>query len=280
VRTIAQAFKETGTTTVEIGGGTDPEGAGPSVLRILEVLRDEELEVWVNVGPALEEEHIREMKKMRVEAITSSFETMNPQIFREIKPGDRLEKRVNLAHMIDENDVPLISVLMAGIGESYKDRVDHLFYLNEMKNFYQLAVSWLRIVPGSPWRQNSAADASGGARTVAHRAPDNPGQVYKRERSPTSPALGHGWGQQDGSCRRILPQEGGFLHRRNLGPSRVDHIDLGEGFEITNLLPSPPADRGRWDGGGTLRPRRRWRLLEGKSGSLKGESAPSTSLLE
>ncbi|HOI69140.1 MAG: 3-methylornithine synthase [Methanosaeta sp. PtaB.Bin087] len=238
VRTIAQAFKETGTTTVEIGGGTDPEGAGPSVLRILEVLRDEGLEVWVNVGPALEEEHIREMKKMRVEAITSSFETMNPQIFREIKPGDSLEKRVNLAHMIDENDVPLISVLMAGIGESYKDRVDHLFYLNEMKNFYQLAISWLRIVPGSPLESKIVPPTPlEAARTVAI------GRLIIRDKyiNVSDPQHLQLW-VMAGANRMVhagasYHKKGGFSIAGTWVHPGVDHIDLGEGFEITNLLP-------------------------------------------
>ncbi|MEA1863679.1 MAG: hypothetical protein U9N46_00525 [Euryarchaeota archaeon] len=37
------------------------------------------LDVYVNVGPALEDAHIQEMK--RLESITSSFETMNEMVF-------------------------------------------------------------------------------------------------------------------------------------------------------------------------------------------------------
>ena len=42
---------------------------------------DSGLDVWVNVGPALEDAHIQEMKRLGVESITSSFETMNEMIF-------------------------------------------------------------------------------------------------------------------------------------------------------------------------------------------------------
>ena len=43
--------------------------------------RDSGLDVYVNVGSALEDAHIPEMKRLGVESITSSFETMNERIF-------------------------------------------------------------------------------------------------------------------------------------------------------------------------------------------------------
>ncbi len=165
---IAEGFKKTGTTTVEIGGGTDPEKSGPVIIELLRHFKESGLNVWVNVGPALEEEHIREMKKLDVEAITCSFETMNEEVFSRVKPGDSLKKRKQLAELIDRNGVSLNSVLMVGLGESYKDRVAHLFYLKGFKNFHRLSVTCLRVFPGSSLEgQMSSASPLEGARTLA-----------------------------------------------------------------------------------------------------------------
>ena len=235
---IAEAFKKTGTTTVEIGGGTNPEDAGPTVIEILKVLRDSGLDVWVNVGPALEEGHIQEMKRLGVESITSSFETMNKRIFQGIKPGDSLEKRKDLAHLINDNGVPLISVIMTGIGESYQDRVDHLFYLNEMENFYQLAVSWLKVHPKSPLEGTiippSPIEA---ARTVAI------GRLIFRDIyiNVSDPQHIQLW-IMAGANRMVhagasLHEKGGFSIGGQWVSTGAEHIDVGNGYEVMSILP-------------------------------------------
>lgn len=238
LKEIAETFKRTGTTTVEIGGGTNPEVAGPTVIEMLKILKESGLNVWVNVGPALEEEHIQEMKRLRVEAITSSFETMNDGIFQEIKPGDSLEKRKRLAHLINDNGIPLISVIMVGIGESYQDRVDHLFYLKELKNFRQLAVTWLKIHPGSPLEGKiippSPIEA---ARTVAigrliFR------DVYINVGDPQHIQL---W-VMAGANRMVhagasLHEKGGFSIGGQWVGTGIEHINVGNGYEIMNILP-------------------------------------------
>jgi biotin synthase len=238
LKEIAALFKRTGTTTVEIGGGTNPEVAGPTVIEILKVLKESGLNVWVNVGPALEEEHIQEMKRHGVEAITSSFETMNERIFQEIKPGDSLEKRKRLAHLINDNGVPLISVIMVGIGESYQNRVDHLFYLKELKNFHQLAVSWLRIHPGSPLEGTIIPPTPiEAARTVAI------GRLIFRDVSinVSDPQHIQLW-VMAGANRMVhagasLHEKGGFSISGHWVGTGVEHIEAGNGYEIMNILP-------------------------------------------
>jgi len=238
LKEIAEAFKGTGTTTVEIGGGTNPEDAGPNVIEILKVLRESGLDIWVNVGPALEEEHIQEMKRLGVESITSSFETMNEEIFKKIKPGDSLEKRKELAHLINDNGVPLISVIMVGIGESYQDRVDHLFYLSGMENFYQLAVSWLKVHPKSPLEGTiippSPIEA---ARTVAI------GRLIFRDVhiNVSDPQHIQLW-IMAGANRMVhagasLHEKGGFSIGGQWVSTGAEHIDVGNGYEVMNILP-------------------------------------------
>ena len=238
LKEIAEAFKGTGTTTVEIGGGTNPEDAGPNVIEILKVLRESGLDVWVNVGPALEEGHIQEMKRLGVESITSSFETMNEEIFKKIKPGDSLEKRKELAHLINDNGVPLISVIMVGIGESYQDRVNHLFYLSGMENFYQLAVSWLKVHLKSPLEGTiippSPIEA---ARTVAI------GRLIFRDVhiNVSDPQHIQLW-IMAGANRMVhagasLHEKGGFSIGGQWVSTGAEHIDVGNGYEVMNILP-------------------------------------------
>ena len=147
---ILEAFKATGTTTVEIGGGTNPDDCGQVGIKLLREIRKAGLKVWVNYGPALNKNDILAMKELGVEGITSSFETINPDVFKTIKPGDNLEKRQQLAHLISDCGVNLFSTMLIGIGESVEDRVDHLFYLKNIPNFYKLSVSWLKVHPGGP----------------------------------------------------------------------------------------------------------------------------------
>lgn len=238
LKDIAEAFKRTGTTTVEIGGGTNPDIAGQTVIEILKILKESGLEVWVNVGPALEDKHIQLMKSLGVESITSSFETMNEKIFQEIKPGDSLDKRKKLANIINDNGVPLISVIMVGIGESYQDRVEHLFYLKEMENFHQLVVSSLKVHPGSALEKwiipPSPIEA---ARTVAI------GRLIFRDIhiNVSDPHHIQLW-IMAGANRMVhagasLHEKGGFSIGGQWVGTGVEHINVGNGYEIMNILP-------------------------------------------
>lgn len=97
----AKAIAKTGTTTVELGGGTSRKSAELIKQAIRIVQESTKLKIWINVGPSLNQKDVSEVKQMGVEGITSSFETMNKQIFQKVKSGDSLEKRIKLAEIID-----------------------------------------------------------------------------------------------------------------------------------------------------------------------------------
>jgi biotin synthase-like enzyme len=147
---VLAAFKDTGTSTVEIGGGTNPDDCGRVGAALLEHIKGAGLKAWANFGPALSRDDIMAMRELGIEGITSSFETINPAVFKDLKPGDDLGKRQELAHLISECGVNLFSTMLVGIGESPQDRVDHLFYLKDIPQFYKLSVSWLKVHPGGP----------------------------------------------------------------------------------------------------------------------------------
>lgn len=237
---IAEGFKKTGTTTIEIGGGTDPDRAGPVIIELLRHFKKSGLNVWVNVGPALEEEHIQEMKKLGVEAITSSFETMNEEIFSQVKPGDSLKKRKQLAELIDKNGVGLFSVLMVGLGESYRDRVAHLFYLKGLKNLRRLSVTCLRVFPGSPLEgKKFSVSPLEGARIMAIARLIFRNIYISAGGGPQNIPLWvmSGANRMTHAGAALSKKESSSRFSSLWSLSGAEHLEVGDGYEIINFLP-------------------------------------------
>lgn len=129
----ARLIAETGTKRVEIGGGTSREGAGEKIISAVQAIRKvSSMDIWVNVGPSLTREDLIKLKELGVKEVASSLETINPEVFREAKPGDSLEARMKLAEEINEVGLGLNSVIMVGLGSSYEDYVKHIFWLKKV----------------------------------------------------------------------------------------------------------------------------------------------------
>ncbi|UZE92032.1 MAG: radical SAM protein [Methanosarcinales archaeon] len=166
----ARLIKSTGTNIIELGGGTTIGNDGKNVIGAVKAVRKTaNLDIWVNVGPALSEDTLRELKKLGVVEVCSSFEVnpLNEGLFREVKPGDNLEARKNLAEMINEVGLRYASVLMCGLGESYQDRVDHMFYLKQFENFEYFLITWFHPFPGTPLGNRPLTSPLEAAKTAA-----------------------------------------------------------------------------------------------------------------
>jgi len=163
----AKTLRETGTSTVELGGGTSKSSAKIIKKAVKQVKEVTDLEIWINVGPSLEENDVIELKNLGVRGITSSFETVNAEIFKKVKPGDSLEKRKKLAEIVDKSGLELHSVLMVGLGESFQDRVEHMFYLKKFSNFKYFPITWLHSLKGSPLENYPQPSPWEAARTAA-----------------------------------------------------------------------------------------------------------------
>ncbi len=143
----------TGIKRLEIGGGTPWKGAGEIVINTVKTIREvsKELLIRVNVGPALNKDDLKKLKELGVVEVSSNFETMNKNVFKRIKPGDNLDSRIALAKAIDETGLKLSTTIMVGIGSSYKDYIDHLFWLKDnIKNLGRVAITVLRPIKGTP----------------------------------------------------------------------------------------------------------------------------------
>jgi len=153
IKTAIGLIAKTGIKRVEIGGGTLWEGAGRKVIESVRIIRKitPNIKIRVNVGPALTREDLLKLKELNVEEVSSNFETMNEQVFSNVKPGDSLKARVELAKNIDSIGLKLSTTMMVGIGSTYEDYVKHMFWFKKnIKNLSRFAITGLRPIPGTP----------------------------------------------------------------------------------------------------------------------------------
>jgi len=163
----AKLIEAAGTRRVELGGGTVWSGADKLVLEAVRAVRSAtSLEVWVNVGPCLSTRALEELKGLGVTEVGSSLETINERVFKEVKPGDSLHKRMEFAKTIKEVGLKLFSVMMVGIGSSYEDYVNHIFWLKDV-GVDHFCITGFNPIPGTPLETRTPAASYEVAKVVA-----------------------------------------------------------------------------------------------------------------
>lgn len=159
VEIVAKLMKEAGIKRIELGGGTLLDGAGEKMIKATEIVKKvAPFDVWINVGPALNTDDLVLLKKVGVSEVCSSLETINPEVFKEVKPGDSLEARMNLAKEIDQAGLGLTSVMMVGIGSSYEDMVEHVFWYKGFKNLGHFCITGFNPIPGASLQNKPQAN--------------------------------------------------------------------------------------------------------------------------
>lgn len=98
------------------------------------------LELLVNVGADLNKESLKELGKYETDTICCNLETVNQNLFNELKPGEKLEDRIKICNDISDSGIELSSGLLIGLGESYIDRADHLLYLKKFKTLGEIPI--------------------------------------------------------------------------------------------------------------------------------------------
>jgi len=155
----AKLIESTGTKRVELGGGTLWNGAGGKVLEAVKaVKRVSSMDIWINVGPSLSKDDLVKLKDLGVKEVCSSLETINPDVFKDAKPGDSLEARMKLAEEINEVGLGLKSVMMVGLGSGYEDYVKHIFWFKKFENLSSVSITGLRPIPGTPFQNKPMAN--------------------------------------------------------------------------------------------------------------------------
>ncbi|SHH87199.1 biotin synthase [Sporobacter termitidis DSM 10068] len=148
-----ELIESLGVRQFHISGGTDLDrGYDEPLLELVRTIKARSgLKLEINLGPSFRRETVLELKNLGIDSITSSLECNAPRVFAAAKPGDNLERRRQLLRFCEEADVPSRSMMLIGLGETDKERIDHLFFLKQFKKLYQLRISRFMPFPGTAY---------------------------------------------------------------------------------------------------------------------------------
>ncbi len=156
-------INESGAVSLHLSGGTKLSGYDDEILEITRIVYNSHntIPLEINLGPSIQkDETLIELRKLGVESITCSLETYNEEIFNKVKPADSLDAIKDLLKRSDSLGFKLKGMLLVGLGETNKDRIEHIFYLKKFKNFVNLRFSRFYPFPNtkmahmqrtSPW---------------------------------------------------------------------------------------------------------------------------------
>ena len=166
IKKSAIAIEESGIKRVSCSSAHGYQGK--EVLRALKIVKKyTNLEVLVNAGADLTEEAIKELKKYGVDTICCNLETINEELFKKVKPGEELEDRIRVCKLVNKYNIELSTGLLIGIGESYEDRVNHLFYLKNELDVGEIPIMGFNPYKGTPMENHPKCSALEQAKTIA-----------------------------------------------------------------------------------------------------------------
>ena len=169
----ARYFREQGVKAFHLSGGTTLGSEGLEVLNIVRHIWDaglHDMQISVNCGAAMSIDTMRELKKMGVISVGAVFEITNPAVFRQMKPGDNLERKQKFAWDIGESGLALGSGLMAGLGPEesrLEDYVNSIFDVAQYPHLRSLYISKFTPDPLIPLRDKPACSTQEAARFLA-----------------------------------------------------------------------------------------------------------------
>lgn len=120
------------------------------------VKENTDLEILVNVGGDLTPQSIQKLLDLGVETICCNLETINEEVFYEVKPGDSLEQRIETCKLVCNAGIGLSSGLLLGIGESPEDRIKHLRYLSNFKTLKEIPIMGFNPYADTPMANHRA----------------------------------------------------------------------------------------------------------------------------
>lgn len=125
------------------------------------------LELLVNVGPDLTGEALNELSRYGTDTICCNLETVNPALFASVKPGETLAGRIGICEKIAAHGIELSSGLLIGLGESPKDRLMHLRFLERFETLGEIPVMGFNPYRGTPMAHHPPCPVSEQLKTIA-----------------------------------------------------------------------------------------------------------------
>jgi len=135
----AQSVKKAGIPRISCSGAHGYNGQH-AVQAAKIVKENTNLELLINVGSDLTKESVKQLTEYNTDTVCCNLETINLKLFNELKPGEKLKDRLMTCKMVEDEGIELSSGLLIGIGESYQDRVNHLFFLKEFHTLGEVPI--------------------------------------------------------------------------------------------------------------------------------------------
>lgn len=140
--TAVKIIESLGIKQLHLSGGTNLNGYDREIIEMVKAIRTiSDIDIEINLGPSFSGKTVKVLKEMNVRSITCSLETINDELFRLAKPGDSLKERKNLLEICEREGVSIRSMIIIGLGETYEDRIRHLFYLKGFNRLYHVRFS-------------------------------------------------------------------------------------------------------------------------------------------
>ncbi|MCE5213704.1 MAG: 5,10-methenyltetrahydromethanopterin hydrogenase cofactor biosynthesis protein HmdB [Methanobacterium sp.] len=125
------------------------------------------LELLVNVGADLNMTTLKELYKYNTDTICCNLETVNKNLFCELKPGEKLKDRIKICRKISNLGIELSSGLLIGLGESYQDRVNHLLFLKKFQNLGEIPIMGFNPYKNTPMEDHPPCPLTEQVKTIA-----------------------------------------------------------------------------------------------------------------
>lgn len=139
IREAVKSIEDANIPRVSCSGGHGYKGK--QAVKAAEIVKKEsDLEILVNVGADLTEKSINQLAELNSDTVCCNLETTNEDVFNKVKPGEKLEDRINVCEMTADAGIELSSGLLLGIGESHEDNLSHLRYLNNFKTLGEIPI--------------------------------------------------------------------------------------------------------------------------------------------
>ncbi len=169
----ARYFHKEGVREFHLSGGTTLGSEGKDVLEIVKSIYDaglHDMKIMVNCGAAMSIDSMKQLKEWGVVSIGAVFEITNPEVFKRVKPGDDLEKKMQFAWDIQKAGLAMSSGMMAGLGPRetrYEDYVNTLFDIAQFPHLNSVYISKFTPDPVLPMYEWEACSEEEAARLVA-----------------------------------------------------------------------------------------------------------------
>ncbi|MDQ7094556.1 radical SAM protein [Desulfosporosinus sp. PR] len=169
----ARYFQREGVKEFHLSGGTTLGSEGKEVLEIVRKIHEaglQDMKIMVNCGAAMSVDSLKQLKAWGVDSIGAVFEITNPEVFRKVKPGDDLDKKLQFAWDIQKAGLALSSGIMAGLGPKetrYEDYVNSLFDIAQFPHLSSVYISKFTPDPVIPMHDWEACSVEEAARLVA-----------------------------------------------------------------------------------------------------------------